>query len=174
MTVSNASAQLQVLRQARLVETRREGTSVLYRLAGDDVVAFLDQLRRLAGGRLAEVSAVTRDYFEARDALEPIRRAELTRLAADRAVVVVDVRPHREYASGHIPDAVSIPLDELDARLRELPPDTEIVAYCRGPYCVLAVEAVALLRQHGRDARRLAEGFPEWRAAGLPIASGDH
>jgi rhodanese-related sulfurtransferase len=173
MTVSNTSAQLQLLRQARLVESRKAGTSVLYRVSGDDVVAFVDHLRALAGGRLAEVSEVTRDYFQARDELEPVGRDELRRLAADRAVVVVDVRPAHEYAAGHIEHAVSIPLDQLDARVGELTPDTEVVAYCRGPYCVLAVEAVARLRHAGRRARRLVEGLPEWRAAGLPVAAGE-
>jgi len=170
MTVSNTSAQLQVLRQARLVESRKAGTYVLYRISGDDVVAFVDQLRGLAAARLAEVTEVTRDYFDARDELEPVSRDELTRLARSRAVVVVDVRPHSEYAAGHIPRAVSIPLDELEAHVNELPVDADIVAYCRGPYCVLAVEAVALLRQRGRRARRLADGLPEWRSAGLPVA----
>jgi rhodanese-related sulfurtransferase len=170
MTVSNTSAQLQVLRQARLVESRKAGTYVLYRISGDDVVAFVDQLRGLAAARLAEVTEVTRDYFDARDELEPISRDELTRLAHSRAVVVVDVRPHSEYTAGHIPRAVSIPLDELEAHVNELPVDADIVAYCRGPYCVLAVEAVALLRQRGRRARRLADGLPEWRSAGLPVA----
>jgi rhodanese-related sulfurtransferase len=174
MTVSNTSAQLQVLRQARLVGSRKAGTRVLYRISGDDVVAFVDHLRALAAARLAEATEVTRDYFDARDELEPMSRDELTRLARDRAVVVVDVRPRLEYTAGHIPRAVSIPLDELEAHVNELPVDADVVAYCRGPYCVLAVDAVALLRQRGRRARRLADGLPEWRSAGLPVAIGEH
>jgi rhodanese-related sulfurtransferase len=173
MTVSNTSAQLQVLRQARLVESRKAGTFVLYRISGDDVVTFVDHLRGLAAARLAEVTEVTRDYFDARDELEPVSRDELTRLARERAVVVVDVRPRSEYTAGHIPRAVSIPLDELEAHVSELPVDADVVAYCRGPDCVLAVEAVALLRQRGRRARRLADGLPEWRSAGLPVAVGE-
>ena len=173
MTISNASAQLQVLRQARLVESRKRGTRVLYRLADDDVVAFVDHLRALAAAHLAEVSEVAHDYFDTRDALEPVGRDELARLAHDHAIIVVDVRPHSEYQAGHIPQAVSIPLDELDARINQLPADADIVAYCRGPYCVLAAEAVSLLQERGRHARRLADGLPEWRTAGLPIAIGD-
>ncbi|HZJ25804.1 MAG TPA: metalloregulator ArsR/SmtB family transcription factor [Acidimicrobiia bacterium] len=172
MSVANTSAHLQVLRRARLVETRKKGTRVFYRLAGDEVVAFINALRNVAGSRLAEVDQIARDYFDARDELEPIRRGELVERAKQGEIVVVDVRPAPEYAAGHIPAAVSIPLDALEDRIAELPADAEVVAYCRGPYCVLAVEAVALLRQRGRRARRLEDGLPEWRLAGLPVAVG--
>ncbi len=168
MGVSNTSAHLQVLRRARLVDTRREGTQVFYRLAGCEVAGFLNALRGVAAAQLAEVTEVTRDYFEARDVLEPVDRDDLLELLGGGDVVVVDVRPRVEYRAGHIPGAVSIPLHELADRLDELPADAEIVAYCRGPYCVLAVEAVALLRERGRRARRLRDGWPQWQAAGLP------
>lgn len=173
IAMSSASSHLQVLRQARLVETRKAGTHVFYRLAGDEVSRLLVALRAVAAARLAEVSEITRDYFEARDELEAVPRAELLERAWAGEVVVVDVRPSAEYAAGHIPDAVSIPLEDLEDRIAELPADAEVVAYCRGPYCVLAAEAVVLLRRGGRRARRLAEGLPEWRLAGLPVASGE-
>jgi len=169
MRVSNTSAHLQVLRRARLVDTRRDGTKIFYRLASPEVMAFMSALSDVAEAQLAEVSKVTRDYFEARDELEPLRREDLLQRVRTGDAVVVDVRPTVEYQAGHIPGAASIPLYELVGRLDELPEDTEIVAYCRGPYCVLAVEAVALLREHGRSARRLADGWPQWRRAGLPV-----
>jgi rhodanese-related sulfurtransferase/DNA-binding transcriptional ArsR family regulator len=172
MTVRNASAQLQVLRQARLVEFRKEATRVYYRLGDDEVGRFLGALRDLARVRLSEVDQIMRDYFAARDEFEPIPREELVRRARAGDVVVLDVRPGSEYAAGHIPGAVSIPLDELESRLGELPARTEVVAYCRGPYCVMAPEAVARLRHAGRRARRLEDGLPEWRLAGLPVAAG--
>jgi ArsR family transcriptional regulator len=173
MGMTNTSAHLQVLARARLVETRKEGTKVFYRLSGDDVTAFLVALRDLARARLAEVDQVVRDYFVARDALEPVRRADLVARAGDGKIVILDVRPTAEFASGHIPGALSVPLDELDAALARLPRRAEIVAYCRGPYCVLAPQAVERLRARGFRARRLAEGFPEWRLAGLPVAIGE-
>lgn len=172
MGVTNTSAQLQVLRRSRLVETRKEGTRVYYRLADEEVGRFLGAFRALARGRLSEVDQVMRDYFEARDELEPVGRDDLVQRARDGGVVVLDVRPETEYDAGHIPGAVSIPLDELAQRLAELPVDAEIVAYCRGPYCVMAPEAVTVLRHAGRRARRLADGLPEWRQAGLPVAAG--
>lgn len=168
MGVSNTSAHLQVLRRAHLVATRREGTQVFYRPASPEVAGFLAALRQVAAAQLAEVGEVTRDYFEARDALEPISRDDLLRRVGEGDVVVVDVRPGVEYRAGHIAGAVSIPLDELADRLDELPTEAEVVAYCRGPYCVLAVEAVALLRQQGRQARRLDAGWSQWQAADLP------
>lgn len=173
MGVSNTSAHLQVLRRARLVDTRREGTQIFYRLACPEVLAFLSALRGVAAAQLAEVGKVTHDYFESRDALEPISRDDLLQRASDGEVVVVDVRPGEEYRAGHIPGAASIPLNELVERLDELPSDTEIVAYCRGPYCVMAVEAVAMLRERGRRARRLEDGWPQWKAAGLPVETED-
>jgi rhodanese-related sulfurtransferase len=174
MGVSNTSAHLQVLRRARLVETRREGTQIFYRLASPEVSAFVWALRSVASAQLAEIGEVTRDYFESRDVLEPVARDDLLQRASDGEVVVVDVRPAVEYRAGHIPGASSIPLNELADRLDELPADAEVVAYCRGPYCVLAVEAVAMLRERGHRARRLEDGWPQWRAAGLPIATDDH
>lgn len=172
MGVTNTSAHLQLLRQARLVDTRKEGTRVFYRLAGDEVAGFVAVLRDLARSRLAEVDQVVRDYFGARDALEPVSRAELAERAGRGDVVILDVRPPEEFAAGHIPAAISVPLDRLDAALAWLPGGAEIVAYCRGPYCVLAVQAVERLRARGFQARRLAGGMPEWRLAGLPVAVG--
>ena len=172
MGVTNTSAHLQVLRGARLVETRKDGTKVFYRLASDEVAAFVVALRDLARSRLAEVDQVVRDYFTARDALEPVSRDELIDRTARGDVVILDVRPPEEFAAGHIPGALSVPLDRLDATLARLPKRTQIVAYCRGPYCVLAPQAVEQLRAKGYKARRLAEGMPEWRLAGLPVAVG--
>jgi rhodanese-related sulfurtransferase/DNA-binding transcriptional ArsR family regulator len=172
MGVTNTSAHLQLLRHARLVDTRKDGTWVFYRLAGDEVAAFVAVLRDLARSRLAEVDQVVRDYFGARDALEPVSRPELVERAGRGDVVILDVRPPEEFAAGHIPAAISVPLDRLDAALAGLPEGTEIVAYCRGPYCVLAVQAVERLRAGGFQARRLDGGMPEWRLAGLPVAVG--
>jgi rhodanese-related sulfurtransferase/DNA-binding transcriptional ArsR family regulator len=172
MSVTLASSHLQSLRQARLVETRRDGARIFYRLAGDDVYALLAALRAVAHNRLAEVELVVQAYFGAPEALEPIRRDELVRRAKKGDVIVLDLRPHSEYAAGHIPGAISIPLGDLEEQLAELPPGADIVAYCRGPYCVLAPRGVALLRRHGFHARRLEDGFPEWRLAGLPVATG--
>jgi len=173
MGVTNTSAHLQVLRGARLVETRKDGTKVFYRLASDEVAAFVVALRDLARSRLAEVDQVVRDYFTARDALEPVSREELIDRTARGDVVILDVRPPEEFAAGHIPGALSVPLDRLDATLARLPKRAQIVAYCRGPYCVLAPQAVEQLRAKGYEARRLAEGMPEWRLAGLPVAVGE-
>lgn len=170
--LSTVSAQLQELRRAHLVDTRRDGTRIYYRLAGDDVARFLTVLRDLAATHLADVAPAARRYLGDDTDVEAIDRVELRRRAAAGEVVVVDVRPAVEYRAGHIPGAVSIPLDDLDARLAELPRDVEIVAYCRGPYCVFAHEAVRRLRRHGRRARRLADGWPEWHGAGLPAAVG--
>lgn len=173
MAVANTSAQLQVLRGARLVESRKDGTRVLYRAASDDVPRFVVALREVARARLAEVNDVVRDYFDARDHLEPVSQSELLERVRRNQVALIDVRPADEYAQGHIPGAVSVPLGELDRHMRSLRKRTEVVAYCRGPYCVLAPEAVARLRARGFRARRLADGMPEWRLAGLPVAAGD-
>jgi rhodanese-related sulfurtransferase len=170
--VTNASAHLRVLREARLVETRRVGTKVYYRLAGESVCGFFFSMRDLAAERYAEVEMIVRDYFTARDELEPVSRDELLNRADNGDVVVLDVRPREEYEAGHIPGAVSIPFADLEARLSTLPQDAEIVAYCRGPYCVLAPQALMLLRGHGFNARRLEDGLPEWRREGLPIEVG--
>jgi rhodanese-related sulfurtransferase/DNA-binding transcriptional ArsR family regulator len=169
-TMGNASAHLQVLREARLVDARKEGLYVHYRLADDVVLQLLDALRRVAETRLAEVDRLVQSYFGDRSGMDAIGFDELkARLKAD-AVIVLDVRPAEEYAAGHIAGAISIPHDQLAERMRELPKDKEIVAYCRGPYCVFADEAVAALSGKRRKARRLEAGFPEWKNAGLPVA----
>lgn len=172
MTVVNTSAHLRVLREARLVETRREGTRIFYRLADDSVCSFFFALRDLARCRLAEVEMIVQDYFIARDELEPINREELLRRAGNGNVIVLDVRPREEYEAGHIPGAISVPLEDLRDRLADLPREAVVVAYCRGPYCVLAPQALEVLRTEGFEARRLEDGYPEWRRAGLPVAVG--
>jgi len=174
MTVVNTSAHLRVLRESRLVATRREGTRVFYRLADDAVGEFFFSLRDLAGERYAEVDRIVRDFFDARDQLEPVTRDELLSRAGDGDVIVLDVRPSEEYEAGHIPGAVSVPLADLKGRMASLPRGAEIVAYCRGPYCVLAPQALDLLRRGGFAARRLEDGLPEWRRAGLPVVTGEH
>lgn len=172
MSITNASNHLKVLRQSRLVETRKEGTRVLYRLADERVMQLIVSLRDVAAARLAEVDRVVRDYFLARDSLETVSRAELLARVASADVTVLDVRPHEEFVQGHIPGAVSIPLADLEQRLESLSRQTEVVAYCRGPYCVLAPQAVELLRARAFRARRLEDGMPEWRLAGMPVAVG--
>ena len=170
LSVANTSQHLQVLRQAGLVTSQREGTSVHYRLAAPEVFDFWRALRTLAASRLAEVERLAAAYLDGRDQLEPVTRQELARrLQEGDDLVVLDVRPAAEHAAGHLPGAVSIPVDELRWRLAELPRDREIVAYCRGPYCAFAHDAVALLRQEGFEARRLEDGLPEWQAAGLAV-----
>jgi rhodanese-related sulfurtransferase/DNA-binding transcriptional ArsR family regulator len=170
LSVANTSQHLQVLRQAGLVATRREGTSVHYRLAAPEVFELWRALRTLASSRLAEVERLAAAYLGARDQLEPITRQELARrLEEGDELVVLDVRPTEEHAAGHLPGAVSIPLAELRERLRELPGDREIVAYCRGPFCAFAHEAIAVLTDAGLTARRLEDGLPEWAAAGLAV-----
>jgi rhodanese-related sulfurtransferase len=169
LTVANTSQHLQILRQAGLVSGRREGTSIHYRLASPEVFELWRTLRTLAASRLAEVERLTAAYLGSRDELEPVTREELARRLQDDDLVVLDVRPATEYSAGHLPGAVSIPVGELRRRLAELPADREIVAYCRGPYCAFAHEAVGLLREEGFAARRLEDGLPEWQAAGLAV-----
>lgn len=169
LSVANASQHLQQLRRAGLVGSRRDGKFVLYRLQDEAVVGLLTTLRIVAERNIAEVDRIVRGYFADRDCMEPVSREELLRRTRAGAVTVLDVRPPDEYALGHLPGAINIPLRELEARLAELDPDQEIVAYCRGPYCVLSFEAVATLRGRGFKIRRLEEGLPEWRAAGLPV-----
>ena len=170
LSVANTSQHLQVLRQAGLVSTRRDGTSIYHRLATPEVFELWRALRALASSRLAEVERLAAAYLGTRDALEPITRQELARRLADgEELVVLDVRPAEEHAGGHLPGAVSIPVAELRRRLAELPRDREIVAYCRGPFCAFAHEAVAVLTDAGLTARRLEDGLPEWAAAGLPV-----
>jgi rhodanese-related sulfurtransferase len=170
LSVANASQHLQILRQAGLVTGRRQGTSIFYRLAAPEVFQLWQALRTLAASQLAEVERLAAAYLGDRDELEPVTRRELTRrLDEGDDLVVLDVRPTAEHATGHLPGAVSIPVGELRRRLAELPRDREIVAYCRGPYCAFAHEAVTLLREEGFSARRLEDGLPEWRAAGLAV-----
>ena len=170
LSFANTSRHLQILRRARLVDTERRGKHVLYRLAGDaEVVELMRTLGRVGERNLAEVNRVRTDYFHARDALEAVSRIDLISRLRDGLVTVLDVRPEDEFALGHLPGAVNIPLGKLEDRLGELPADREVVAYCRGPYCVLSFEAVATLRARGYLVRRLEDGYPEWKAAGLPI-----
>jgi rhodanese-related sulfurtransferase len=172
LKVTTASAHLQVMRQSRLVETRREGTRVYYRAAGETVCRFATALADLGRARLAEVDQILRDIGTDAGGTERVTRNELLHRARSGEVVVLDVRPAEEYEAGHIPGAVSLPLEHLEAHLDELDPMIEVVAYCRGPLCLLAPQAVATLRDKGRRARCLEEGMPEWRQAGLPVASG--
>jgi rhodanese-related sulfurtransferase len=169
ISVANASQHLQVLRAARLLETEKKGLYVEYRLAGDEVCRFFFALRGLAESRLTEVETVTREYFEQRGAMEALQGDELLRRVKRGEVTVLDVRPAEEYRAGHIPGALSIPVVELKARLKELSKDREIVAYCRGPYCVMAVDAVALLRRKGFRAQRMEQGVVDWRARGWRV-----
>jgi rhodanese-related sulfurtransferase/DNA-binding transcriptional ArsR family regulator len=171
-SLPNTSHHLQVLRAARLVEAEREGLFVTYRLAAEEVGTLFAALRELAESRLAEVAQVRREFLESRGAMEPIERAELLDRVSRGEVTVLDVRPWEEYAAGHIPGAVSVPLGELAGYLDRLPRDREVVAYCRGPYCVLALDAVDLLSHHGFRATRLEDGVAEWRGAGLEVATG--
>jgi rhodanese-related sulfurtransferase/DNA-binding transcriptional ArsR family regulator len=169
LSIANASQHLQQMRQAGIVAARREGKFVFYRLADESVLDLLAALRRIAERNSAEVERLIRSYFRTRDSLEPVSREELLQRARTGLVTVLDVRPADEFALGHLPGAVNIPLGELEARLAELDPSQEIVAYCRGPYCVLSYEAVALLRERGFRVQRLVDGLPEWRSAGLPV-----
>jgi rhodanese-related sulfurtransferase len=170
--VKNTSAHLRVLRQAALVETRRDGSYVYYRLASPDVSDFLRRLQMLARGRLAEVERVAQLYVDGRDELEPVSLRELRRRMREGDVTVIDVRPEDEFRAGHVPGALSIPLAQLKRRMAEIPKRREVVVYCRGPYCVYSVEAVGILRKHGYRARRAEEGLPDWRANGLPVGAG--
>jgi rhodanese-related sulfurtransferase/DNA-binding transcriptional ArsR family regulator len=172
LSVTNTSNHLKELRAASLVSTRKDGPYVFYRLADPSVQEFLRSLQALAHRQLADVRQIVQDYFERPDDLEPVEgEALLDRIRAGE-VVVLDVRPEDEYRAGHIPGARSVPLAELEGRLSDLPAGAEVVAYCRGPYCVLAPDAVALLRARGFRARRLADGLPDWAARGLPVATG--
>jgi rhodanese-related sulfurtransferase/DNA-binding transcriptional ArsR family regulator len=170
ITVGNASQHLKILRAARLVEAQKQGLYVEYRLADDEVASFFVALRSLAQSRLAEVERMTREYLDRRSALEAVGGDELVRRVRSGEVTVLDVRPSEEYQAGHIPGARSIPVGELAARLKEIPRDREVVAYCRGPYCVMAVEAVELLRGSGFRAHRMEQGVADWRARGWRVA----
>lgn len=170
LSVANTSQHLQQLRRGGFVQSRREGKRVLYRLADGPILSLLAALRSYAERNRAEVGKIVSDYFQRLDRLEPVSRHELARRLKNRTAVVLDVRPEDEYALGHVPGALNIPMNELKRRLAELPKDQEIVAYCRGPYCVFSFEAVAFLRKRGFFVRRLEDGFPEWKAAGFATA----
>ena len=169
LPIANASQHLQHLRRAGIVTAERQGKFVVYRLADPAVLLVLGALRSVAENNLAEVDRIVRGYFDKRDSLEPVSRAELAQRMKDGLVTVLDVRPPDEFALGHVPGATNMPLSEIDNRLSELRLDQGIVAYCRGAYCVLSYEAVADLRSKGFRARRLEDGMPEWMAAGLPV-----
>jgi len=169
LSIANASQHLQQMRRVGLVATRRDGKFVYYRLADDGVLDLIAALRRIAEQNIAEVERVVRNYFDKRDSLEAVSREELIERSRAGTVTILDVRPEDEFALGHLPGALSVPLRELETRLSEIDPEQEVVAYCRGPYCVLSYEAVAQLRARGFKARRLQDGLPEWRAAGLPV-----
>lgn len=167
--IANASQHLKVLREARLLEAEKRGLYVTYRLADEAVCAFFRAMRSLAESRLAEVEQITRQFLMGREGLEPVEAKELLQRVKEGKVTVLDVRPVEEYRAGHIAGAISVPLRDLRARIRDLPKRKQIVAYCRGPYCVLAIQAVEILRKAGLKALRLREGFPDWRAEGLPV-----
>lgn len=166
---ANTSQHLQQLRRAGLVETRREGKHVVYRLKDDAVLALMTALRQVAERNLAEVQQIVAAYFTARDSLDAISRHDLLRRLAEGDVVVLDVRPEDEFVAGHLPGAINVPVASLDRVMASLPRDKEIVAYCRGPYCVLSFDAIEALRARGFRARRLEDGFPEWKSAGLEV-----
>ena len=172
MLVANASQHLQVLRAAQLVDVRREGVYIYYRLADERVFALWQAMRDVGEARIAEIDRIVQTYLHERTLLQPISAMELRQRLVEGDVILLDVRPAEEYAAGHLPDALSIPVADLEARLSELPQDREIVAYCRGPYCVFADEAVTVLRRNGYQARRLEQGLPDWRALGFPVESG--
>jgi rhodanese-related sulfurtransferase/DNA-binding transcriptional ArsR family regulator len=172
LSLANASQHLQALRQAALVDSRKDGLFVYYRLASPEVFELSKVLRTVAEGRLAELERLVHEHFGDRADAEAVPMAELLKRTRSKQIVILDTRPASEYVAGHIPGAISVPVDELKQRLQKLTKGKEYVAYCRGPYCVYADRAVELLKAHGRRARRLLDGFPEWRAAGLPVASG--
>ena len=169
LSVANASKHLQELRRAGLVRARKEGLRVFYEVAGPDVVGLIAALGHVAETRLAEMEQLVRTYITARDNLEPIPAAELVKRSNQGLVTVLDVRPAKEFAAGHLPGAINVPVEDLGKRMRNFPKGREVIAYCRGPYCLLSVDAVAMLRARGFKARRLVDGFPEWKASGLPV-----
>ncbi len=169
LSVANTSRHLQHLRLAGLVVSRKEGLYVYYSVAGDDVIDLLGTLRRTSERHIGEVNRVVAGYFNERDTLEPVSRDELRERSKNGLVTVLDVRPTEEYEFGHIPGAINMPLEDIEKCIEDIPIGQEVIAYCRGPYCVLAFEAVAKLRERGFGARRLEDGYPEWKAAGLPV-----
>ena len=173
MSVANTSHHLQTLRDGGLVTSRRDGLQIIYSLSDPDIPRLMSNLRKVAERQMAEMERIVREHFDSRDGLMPVKRDELLKLVKKGEAVVLDVRPAEEFAAGHIPGAINVPIDALPKRLKELPKDQEIVAYCRGPYCMFALEAVAELRKKGYRARRLEEGFPEWKAERLPVDEGE-
>ncbi|MEH6504395.1 MAG: metalloregulator ArsR/SmtB family transcription factor [Cycloclasticus sp.] len=169
LSVANTSQHLQQLRHAGLVTSRKDGQRVYYRLNGEDVFGLVVNLRSVAEKHLAEVDLLANTYLTSKDSMEPIPRDELMLRAIEGSIIVLDVRPSEEYTAGHLPGAISVPLSELQKRMATFDPKQEIVAYCRGPYCILAFEAVKLLRSNGFQVRRLQDGYPEWKNAGLPV-----
>jgi rhodanese-related sulfurtransferase/biotin operon repressor len=169
LSVANCSKHLQALRQSGLVLARKDGLRVYYTLAGDDVSLLLTSLREVAEHRVAEVDRLLRTWLAHRDEMEPVPATELLERAKKGLVTVLDVRPAEEYAAGHLPGAINVPIGKLESYLSKLPRRKEVVAYCRGPYCLMSFDAVEKLRKRGWKARRLQDGFPEWRAAGLPV-----
>ena len=171
ISIANASQHLQKMERAGLVSSRREGHYNMYRISDDAVLSLLSGLRTVAENNIAEVDKIVSQYFLSKDSFEPVSSDQLLESSRQGLVTVLDVRPKDEYENGHVQNAVNIPLNELADRLDELPQGQEVVAYCRGPYCVLSFDAVELLRRQGYEARRLDDGLPEWKAAGLPVAS---
>ncbi len=169
LSVANTSRHLQQLRHAGLIVPRKKSQFVCYRLAGDEVVRLLYALGAVGEAYSAEVERLIKTFLAGKDAFEPVPAQEVLERASKGLVTVLDVRPPEEYAAGHVPGAINIPLPEIEKRLREIPSGREVVAYCRGPYCLMAYEAVAFLRKKGRKARRLQDGMPEWRLRGLPV-----
>lgn len=172
-SLANTSHHLQVMRRARLVDAEKQGLFVTYRLASDEVCTFFQTLKGLAESHLVDIEHITRSFLEERDALEPVQRDLLLERVRGGEVTVLDVRPREEFEAGHIPGAISVPMEELERRLAELPQERQIVAYCRGPYCVFAMEAVKILRERGFTAVRMEDGVPEWRAHGFEIETGE-
>ncbi len=171
LSIANASQHLQQMRRAGLIEARRKGKFVYYRLSDTSVLDLIASLTRIGERHVAEVGKIVRDYFQSRDDMEPVSRSELLARMKKGDVQLLDVRPEDEFALGHLPGAMNIPLDRLKKKLSTLDPEKEIVAYCRGPYCVLSFETVAILRKKGFKVRRLEDGLPEWKAAGLPVTT---
>lgn len=171
LSTANTSQHLQQLKRAGLVESRRDGKYILYRISDDSVLTLMRALFDVGERNVAEVDKVLRGYFHERDNMEPVSHEDLLDRTRDGLVTVLDVRPKDEFGMGHLPGAVNIPLDELESRLSEIDDTQEVIAYCRGPYCVMSFEAVSALREKGFNARRLEDGLPEWRAAGLPLES---